>query len=113
MSIELGGKNITYLNLSQTGRESDNNGPTDQTCSVKLDFRDSPLLDKQDDYICAVTRFSIPLSEIPTINQCSFTIYKYNSNTMYNQHGHLAPAGGLADFQKEWCVQHNIGIHEP
>ena len=84
MSIELAGKNITYLNLSKTGRESDNAGPTDQTCTVKLDFRDSALLDKQDDYICAVTRFSIPLSEIPTILKCSFKIYTYTDQQMYD-----------------------------
>ena len=67
MSVSLDNKRIVYLNLSKTGRESLNSADSQEFCEVKLSFRDSPLLDKQDDYVVAATRFGVPLSEVPTM----------------------------------------------
>ena len=78
MSVSLDNKRIVYLNLSKTGRESLNSADSQEFCEVKLSFRDSPLLDKQDDYVVAATRFGVPLSEVPTIQKHWFEIRSYD-----------------------------------
>ena len=55
---------------------------------MKLDFRDSPLIDKQSDYMCCVSRFSTPLSQIPTIQECSFSIWKYDHASLFDNANH-------------------------
>jgi hypothetical protein len=92
MSIELGGtdKNISYLNLTKSGKEASNDEA--ETCSVTLNFN-TPWLDKQDDYLCAVTRFSVPLSQVPTIKGMSFEVRSQdldgNGDPRYDANGPL------------------------
>jgi hypothetical protein len=75
MSIELGGtdKNISYLNLQKSGKEASND--EGETCSVTLNFN-TPWLAKQSDYLCAVTRFSVPLTQVPTIKGMEFEVMR-------------------------------------
>ena len=77
MSVELGVPNrrITYLNVSKTGKE--HIGDFSEFCTSTVDFRDSPLLSKMDDNICCVTRFQVPVNQMPRIDAKGFTIYRY------------------------------------
>ena len=78
MSLELGGtnKNISYLNLQKSGEEADNDPAQEQHCSVSIKFR-TPFLAKQDEYLCAVTRFSVPLSQVPSIKGMRFEVKRH------------------------------------
>ena len=78
MSIQLGGtgKNISYLNLQKSGEEADNDPSSEQNCSVSLKFN-TPFLAKQDEYLCAVTRFSVPLTQVPTIKDMGFEVRRH------------------------------------
>ena len=78
MSLELGGpdKNIIYLNLTKAGTESTNSADVTEDCSVTIKFQPRPLMDNQEDYLCAVTRFTVPLTEVPTILPKRFYIFK-------------------------------------
>ena len=76
MSLELGGKNkkISYLNLQKSGREASND--EEEMCTVTLNFN-TPFLSKQDDYLCAVSRFSVPLTQVPTIAATQFEVRRH------------------------------------
>jgi len=88
MSVELGteDKNVIYLNLNKSGQESSNNPNDTQYCTVSLHMNDVPLISRQDKYIVALTRFSVPLTEIPIIFQTSFEIYKWVDNAEQGVH---------------------------
>ncbi len=81
MSVELGtpGKTIRYLNLHETGK---NDG--DSSCTI--DSRWSmPIIDKQSDYIVAISRFEVALNRIPMIaalNDC-IPIFEYNDDFIF------------------------------
>ena len=74
-SVEIGtpSKSIVYLNLSKSGIEHSNDAT--EYCSVTMSFQDFPLVDKQSDYICAVTRFCVPLQQIPIVTQKTLRIW--------------------------------------
>ena len=80
MSLELGGqsKTIQYLNLTKAGRESSNDPNDTENCSVSLKFHNQPFVEDQSKYLCAVTRFSVPLVEVPTIKATSFQIIRHH-----------------------------------
>ena len=80
MSLELGGrsKTIQYLNLSKSGMESENDRAKAEVCTQTVKFTNQPFLKDQSEYLAAVTRFSVPLVEVPTISATHFTIYKYS-----------------------------------
>lgn len=86
MSLELGGqsKTIQYLNLSKSGLESENDRAKAETCSQTCKFTNQPFIKDQSEYLCAVTRFSVPLVEVPTIAPTTFTIYQYSDNDYNN-----------------------------
>ena len=100
MSVELSNRSVIYLNLSKTGKEHDNGGPTQQHCSVNLSFRDVPLLDDQSDFVCAISRFQCPLSEIPTIQECSFSLYKYPKGDLFAANGDMT--ADYETFDQAW-----------
>ena len=80
MSLEIGGRNksVQYLNMTKCGKESLNDSGAAETCRVSYKTKNTPFLKNQADYLCAVTRFSVPLTEIPIIKQGhDFTVYKY------------------------------------
>ena len=82
MSLELGGqsKTIQYLNLTKSGQEASNDPNATENCSVSVKFHNSPFLEDQSKYLCAVTRFSVPLVEVPTIKETSMDIIRYSYN---------------------------------
>ena len=84
MSLELGGKNkkISYLNLQKSGREASND--EEEMCTVTLNFN-TPFLAKQDDYLCAVSRFSVPLTQVPAIDRMSFEVRRHLPNAFSGQ----------------------------
>ena len=81
MSLELGGKDksILYLNLIKSGEESLNDPVATHKCTVSANFAQclKPFVQDQSKYLCAVTRFSVPLVEVPIINPTHFDIYQY------------------------------------
>ena len=79
MSTELAlpNKNIVYLNFQKSGTETENGGSSTEHCSVSIDFQDSPILDQQDRFIASVTRFSVPVSQIPITEETGFGVYRY------------------------------------
>ena len=83
MSVELGDddKNIVYVNMSKSGVETENSAATAQTCTVTIDFNDSAILEKENAYLVAVSRFSVPLSQVPIINATGFSVYRYPTVT--------------------------------
>ena len=101
MSIELGGtdKNISYLNLTKSGKEASNDEA--EKCTVTLNFN-TPWLDVQSDYLCAVTRFSVPMSQVPTIKDLSFEVLRAtpvgngNHDPQYGLDGPLTTPIGVA-----------------
>ena len=86
MSLELGGrsKSITYLNLTKSGMESSNDASATENCTVNIKFSNTPLLKDQSQYLCAVSRFSVPLVEVPTIDATGFSVYFYTDETRDN-----------------------------
>jgi len=88
MSLELGGKNkkISYLNLQKSGREASND--EEEMCAVTLNFN-TPFLAKQDDYLCAVSRFSVPLTQVPSIDAMAFEVRRHEQEITTD--GSLAP----------------------
>ena len=92
MSISLGGtdKIVSYLNLTKSGREASND--ESDHCSVTLNFN-TPFLAKQSDYLCAVTRFSVPLTQVATIKGMSFEVFHVDidgqDDPVYGQDGTL------------------------
>ena len=79
MSLELGGKNksILYLNMVKSGMESNNDPSQDEFCTVSSRFANTPFLSDQSKYLCAVTRFSVPLMQVHTIADTGFTYFSY------------------------------------
>ena len=79
MSLELGGKgkSITYLNMVKSGEESQNDPAATRFCTVNARYPNTALLDDQSKYLCAVTRFSVPLVEVHTIDATGFDVYGY------------------------------------
>ena len=76
MSAEIAvpGKTVRYLNLDETGALS---GET--SCDVDSRWT-MPILDKQSEYLVAISRFEVPLNRIPMIaalENC-IEIYKYH-----------------------------------
>ena len=94
MSLELGGKNkkISYLNLQKSGREASND--EEEMCSVTLNFN-TPFLSKQDDYLCAVSRFSVPLTQVPAIASMSFEVFKHDDDPLAGGQGYDDAAAPL------------------
>ena len=84
MSLELGGKSksIRYLNLTKSGVESSNRKEDTQECMSVIKFRNTPFLEDQSNYLVAVTRFSVPLVEVPTIASTGFTVYHYKKASL-------------------------------
>ena len=68
-SIEVGqpNKHLSYLNLSKTGLTYKNEGHQD-FCEITMDFANSPWLQKQSDYLMSISRFTVPLHEVPIID---------------------------------------------
>ena len=86
MSLEIGGRNksVQYLNMTKCGKESLNDSGAAETCRVTYKTKNTPFLKNQADYLCAVTRFSVPLTEIPIIKQGhSFSVYRYQDFEYY------------------------------
>ena len=79
MSLELGGKNksILYLNMVKSGMESSNDPTQDEICTVSSRFANQPFMKDQSKYLCAVTRFSVPLVQVHTIDKTGFDVYTY------------------------------------
>ena len=84
MSLELGGqsKTIQYLNLTKAGKEASNDPNETQNCSVSLKFSNQPFVEDQSKYLCAVTRFSVPLVEVPTIKSMTFQVIRHHDQDM-------------------------------
>ena len=64
MTTEVGTKNktIKYINIHKEGILSED--------TIDVDNRwDSPMLDKQSDYLVAITRFEVPLNRVPVTMQ--------------------------------------------
>ena len=107
MSLELGGrsKSIQYLNLTKSGMESSNDISVTETCNVSIKFANKPLLEDQSQYLCAVTRFSVPLVEVPTIDATGFDVYRYtetDEKTWADAHPELPADTKLArDLRKD------------
>ena len=82
MSLELGGRNksVKYLNLTKVGKESVNDKGAAETCSVTYRTFNNPFLENQADHLCAVTRFSVPLTEIPIIDTQTFEVWRFRTN---------------------------------
>ena len=81
MSLELGGRNksVKYLNLTKVGKETINDKHEAETCNVTYKTTNNPFLKNQGDYMCAMTRFSVPLTEVPIIDTHTFSIWKFRS----------------------------------
>ena len=58
--------------------ESSNDAAAAETCSQSIRFANQPFLKDQSKYLCAVTRFSVPLVEVPTIDATSFRIQRWS-----------------------------------
>ena len=75
MSVEIGvpSKTIRYLNLSKEGIPGENN-----ECHIDSRWT-TPLLDKLDDYMVAVTRFEVPANRLTMTQKLEdcIKIYKY------------------------------------
>ena len=69
MSIDLLGANreLFYVNLTAVGAESHNGHHS--FCTAKQQYRDAPLLHDQSKYLVAATRWQIPTSEVPIIEE--------------------------------------------
>ena len=81
MSLELGGKNksILYLNMVKSGKEANNDPSQDEICTVSSRFANQPFVSDQSKYLCAVTRFSVPLIQVHTIAKTGFDVYMYSA----------------------------------
>ena len=79
MSVEVGSKSktIKYLNIHKEGRTSDDYVGVDERWS-------SPLLQKQDDYLVALSRFEVPLNRVAVTAQMDNCIQVYRYNDLYN-----------------------------
>ena len=79
MSIDLLGANreLFYVNLTTVGTESHNGNQA--FCSAKQQYRDAPLLHDQSKYLVAATRWQIPTSEVPIIEQHYFEVWQYST----------------------------------
>lgn len=77
MSVEIGvpSKTISYLNLT---KEYKNDG---DKCSIDERWS-TPIIDKQDNYMCAVTRFEVPCNLVPVTQRMpnAIQIYRYNDD---------------------------------
>ena len=75
MSVELGvpSRSIRYLNINREGVNKND------TCSVDSRWS-NPLLDKQDEYLVAITRFEVPLNRIPVTQKMDncIEIFRYD-----------------------------------
>ena len=82
MSLELGGKNksILYLNMVKSGMESNNDPTQDEVCTVSSRFANTPFVKDQSKYLCAVTRFSVPLQQVHTIDATGFYYFQYEDD---------------------------------
>ena len=82
MSLELGGRNksVKYLNLTKSGKESFNDPKQAETCSITYRTFNNPFLENQADHLCAVTRFSVPLTELPIIDQQTFEVWRFRTS---------------------------------
>ena len=74
-SLEIGqdNKSISYMNLSKTGTQAKNTKHTDD-CSIKHTFGSQPWLDKQSNWLVAITRFCVPLHSVPIISEMNNAI---------------------------------------
>ena len=75
MSVEVGNKSktIKYINIHKEG-ESQND-------FIAVDERwNAPILDKQDEYLVAISRFEVPLNRVPITAEMKncIQIFKYN-----------------------------------
>ena len=84
MSVEIGvpSKTIRYINIHQEGLAED------QFCSVDSRWS-TPQLDKQSDYLVAISRFEVPMNRIPVtakMDNC-IEIFRYNDMADANADG--------------------------
>ena len=75
MSVLIGipSRSIRYLNIHKEGKDNTEN------CSVDARWT-SPLVEKQDNYLVAITRFEVPMNRVPitqALTNC-IEIYKYS-----------------------------------
>ena len=97
MSVELGvpSRSIRYLNIHREGRQSDD------TCNVDSRWS-NPLLDKQDHYLVAISRFEVPLNRVPVTQKMDncIEIFKYNNAefTFMDDHGQVIENYEKLDF---------------
>ena len=97
MSVEVGvpGKTIHYLNLHKEGTTSGTFCEVDENWNGKI-------LDKQSDYLVAISRFEVPMNRVP-INRAlknAVEIYRYFDQSIHDKFKHI-PAGreGEDDFK--------------
>ena len=104
MSLELGGKDksILYLNLIKSGEESLNDPSVTHKCTVTANFAQclKPFVQDQSKYLCAVTRFSVPLIEVPIINPTYFDVYQYE-DAEFDQWQTTAGLAPIAPYTNE------------
>ena len=101
MSVELGNKSKTvkYLNIHKEGRTAED--------FIAIDNRwTSPILDKQSDYLVAISRFEVPLNRVPVTQKMEncIQIFKYNDT--------IAPVQGEAFDDTKPLFHLNGGNYE-
>ena len=98
MSIDLLGANreLFYVNLTEVGTESQNGNQ--KFCSAKQQYRDAPLLHDQSKYLVAATRWQIPTSEVPTIEEHYFEVWQYELEAKPG-YGPPASISDIADLE--------------
>lgn len=75
MSVLIGipSRSIRYLNIHKEGKNNN------EECSVDARWT-SPLVEKQDNYLVAITRFEVPMNRVPITQELTdcIEIFKYN-----------------------------------
>ena len=99
MSVEIGipSRSIRYLNIHKEGKSNS------EQCSVDARWS-MPLLEKQDNYLVAITRFEVPMNRVPITQQLTncISIYKYSEThpaTFSDDEKNDYPAIGQHDIE--------------
>lgn len=77
MSVDLSGaeREIMYVNFTTVGSESENGNQN--YCTAMQTYRDAPLIYQQNQWLVAATRWQVPTSEVPTIDEKWFEVWGY------------------------------------
>ena len=119
-SIEVGqpNKHLSYLNLSKTGLTYKNEGHQD-FCEITMDFANSPWLQKQSDYLMSISRFTVPLHEVPIIDTMPAAIEVWpfphlkDDNTKWESSEFLRNAGDAREPGHDHRDEYDVWANGP